>query len=150
MPRKKHRHDCKRSGHYCWACDCYRPNEKFSGRGHGRHLCRDCARLGEAELTYLQALRNLERCVTWEGIIPRKRRKTFQHFLAHEDPRIRAAAEELARMDQRERALMRGLRETYDDCSEPGDYALEMWGDLSDDDQQHADSVDPVDMSDIP
>ena len=33
--------------------------------------------------------------MTWEGIIPRKRRKTFEQFLAHDDPRIRALAEEM-------------------------------------------------------
>ncbi len=34
----------KKKGHYCWVCKSYRPNEKFSGRGHARHICRDCQR----------------------------------------------------------------------------------------------------------
>ena len=29
-------------GHYCHACGGTRPNEKFSGRGHAKHICRDC------------------------------------------------------------------------------------------------------------
>ena len=32
-------------GHYCRICDRSRPNEKFSGKGHHRHVCKDCARL---------------------------------------------------------------------------------------------------------
>ena len=32
----------RRKGHYCLACGDYRPNEKFSGKGHRRHLCKDC------------------------------------------------------------------------------------------------------------
>jgi hypothetical protein len=39
MARKK-----KRQGHYCRVCGRYRANEKFSGKGHARHICKDCAR----------------------------------------------------------------------------------------------------------
>lgn len=34
----------KRQGHYCRVCGRYRANEKFSGKGHARHICKDCAR----------------------------------------------------------------------------------------------------------
>lgn len=95
----KKRHKQKRQGHFCWSCGCVRPNEKFSGKGHARHLCRDCAKLGAKELAYRQALRNLERCLTWEGIIPRKRRQQFRQFLKHEDPRIREVALEMQEED---------------------------------------------------
>ena len=30
-------------GHWCWSCQQTKPNEAFSGRSHGRHLCRTCA-----------------------------------------------------------------------------------------------------------
>ena len=40
----------KRQGHYCWSCDRHRANEKFSGKNHPRHLCKDCARLGKEVL----------------------------------------------------------------------------------------------------
>lgn len=29
-------------GHYCWVCGQIRPNERFSGKGHGKHMCREC------------------------------------------------------------------------------------------------------------
>jgi len=32
-------------GHYCRICGRTRPNEKFSGKGHRTHVCRDCARM---------------------------------------------------------------------------------------------------------
>jgi len=32
-------------GHYCRICGRTRPNEKFSGKGHRAHVCKDCARL---------------------------------------------------------------------------------------------------------
>jgi len=99
MSRKKHKQ--KRHGHYCWCCGRRRPNEKFSGKGHVRHLCRDCSKLGTEELAYRQTVRDLERCMTTEGIIPRKRRKTFERFLDHKDARIRAIAEEMRTEDAR-------------------------------------------------
>ena len=104
MSRGKNRKS-KQPGHYCWACDRRRPNEKFSGRGQARHLCKDCEKLGSEELAYRQAYRNLERCLTWEGIIPRKRRKSFQAFLNHDDPRIRELAEQMQAEDRATREL---------------------------------------------
>ena len=34
----------KRQGHWCWGCQRYRSNESFSGKGHAKHLCKDCQR----------------------------------------------------------------------------------------------------------
>ena len=28
--------------HYCWKCGQYLANEKFSGKGHARHICKKC------------------------------------------------------------------------------------------------------------
>src|SRR5208282_2570865 len=64
MSRKRYR------GHYCWSCGRVRANEKFSGRGHARHLCKDCARLGKEELAYRQEIRNLERLLGYQGHVP--------------------------------------------------------------------------------
>ena len=118
MGRKKRKHRHKRQGHYCWACDRYRPNERFSGHGHARHLCRDCAKLGAEELRYRQALRNLERCISAGGSIRRKQRKQFEQFLRHEDPRIRSLAEEIFTEDQFARALSRAYADLDDELLE--------------------------------
>ena len=29
-------------GHWCYMCNRVLPNEKFSGKGHGKHLCKKC------------------------------------------------------------------------------------------------------------
>ena len=44
--------------------------------------------------------------MTWEGIIPRKRRKSFARFLHHDDARIRALAEKMHDEDRATRRLM--------------------------------------------
>jgi len=39
----------KLPGHYCWVCGRRRANEKFSGKGHAAHICKDCAKERRAE-----------------------------------------------------------------------------------------------------
>ncbi len=36
-------------GHFCYFCGESRPNEAFSGKGHRRHLCRECHSIPAAE-----------------------------------------------------------------------------------------------------
>ncbi len=81
-------------GHFCWSCGRVRPNERFSGRGHARHLCTDCQKLGAEELVYRQAIRDIDRMVHWEiGRVKRKQRSNFERFLRHTNERIRRYAE---------------------------------------------------------
>ena len=39
----------KKQGHYCKVCGSYRANEKFSGKGHAAHICKQCAKLPATE-----------------------------------------------------------------------------------------------------
>jgi hypothetical protein len=39
-----------RNGHYCRICGRSRPNEKFSGKGHRNHICKECARKPMTEI----------------------------------------------------------------------------------------------------
>jgi hypothetical protein len=39
----------KQQGHYCRVCGRYRANEKFSGKGHRQHICKDCNRDQQAQ-----------------------------------------------------------------------------------------------------
>lgn len=41
MAKKKR----KQQGHYCRICGEYKANEKFSGKGHARHICKECQSL---------------------------------------------------------------------------------------------------------
>ena len=47
MGKKKNK--MKRGGHSCRICGRRRSNEKFSGKGHRNHICRDCAKLPRVE-----------------------------------------------------------------------------------------------------
>jgi hypothetical protein len=88
------------------------PNEKFSGKGHTRHLCKACKQLPHEEREFRSARDNLERCLTREGIIPKKKRREFSTFLEHPHPTIRELAAEMLLQDTRERRWMREAYET--------------------------------------
>jgi hypothetical protein len=87
-------------GYYCWCCERMRPGKRFSPRGRRRHVCKDCKRLGEAELTFRQAQRDIDRTRGLSGAILRKRRSVFERFLNHPHPRIREYAQAVKQQDE--------------------------------------------------
>jgi DNA replicative helicase MCM subunit Mcm2 (Cdc46/Mcm family) len=46
-------------GHYCRICGRERANERFSGKGHAAHVCKDCAREQKAKARREKATRKL-------------------------------------------------------------------------------------------
>jgi mannose-6-phosphate isomerase-like protein (cupin superfamily) len=61
MPKKKKR---KQPGHYCWRCGRRRANEKFSGKGHAKHICKDCVAEQRAELKRKRQIAEARRVAT--------------------------------------------------------------------------------------
>lgn len=114
-------------GHYCWACGRIRANEKFSGRNHARHLCKECARLGKDELEYRQAVCDMDRLLRGGQRIPRKRREQFRKFLAHENERVRRTAEEIelaGALDRAETRMYCDLDEVFLELMGEGVFVL--------------------------
>jgi hypothetical protein len=97
----------KTRGHFCWCCGRVKPNERFSGRGHAQHLCKHCAKLGQEEIAFRQATRNIERLIDWNGLVRAKQRKSFERFLLHPDERIRLHAQEVAAREAKARETLR-------------------------------------------
>jgi hypothetical protein len=69
-----------------------RPNERFSGGNHPRHLCRACAHLPAEEREYRQGERDIDRLLHDGLHVPRKRRAQFDRFLEHKNARVRDLA----------------------------------------------------------
>jgi hypothetical protein len=78
--------------------------------GHARHLCKRCSRLGKEELEYRQAVRNIDRSLTWEGRLRRKQRATFERYRDHPNERVRRYVEELEAHWEEERRQWREMR----------------------------------------
>ena len=41
-------------GHWCRICGRTRPNEKFSGKGHKNHICKECSRKPKEEIDEIE------------------------------------------------------------------------------------------------
>jgi tetratricopeptide (TPR) repeat protein len=78
----------KTSGHYCWCCGRLRPNEAFSGKNHGRHLCKECSKLDVDELKFRQIKINDERLIGWSEVISHKNKRALEKYRDHNDVRI--------------------------------------------------------------
>lgn len=100
----------KKRGRFCWCCRRRRPNERFSGGNHPRHLCRECAHLPAEEREYRQGESDIERLLHDGFYVPRRRRAQFDRFLEHPNARVRDLARRILAEQRRhaeERALMR-------------------------------------------
>jgi hypothetical protein len=49
----------KRQGHYCKICGEHKANEKFSGKGHAKHICKACSALPLARQNELQRINRI-------------------------------------------------------------------------------------------
>lgn len=54
----------KQPGHYCRRCGRRRANEKFSGKGHSKHICKSCENEKRAELKRTRQVTESKRVAT--------------------------------------------------------------------------------------
>ena len=47
-------------GHYCRICGRHRPNEKFSGKGHNIHVCKNCMQLPKEKRQFIEERDEIE------------------------------------------------------------------------------------------
>lgn len=58
---KKKKKGKKPSGHYCKICGDRKPNERFSGKGHAKHICKECDALPQEHKNELQYITLIDR-----------------------------------------------------------------------------------------
>jgi len=78
-------------GRFCRICGRDRPNEKFSGKGHKIHVCKDCQKMPKTERERIEIVDELHGFV-WQSRISEKNRKRLKVLLEHEDPTIKDLA----------------------------------------------------------
>jgi len=136
----------RRRGHWCWCCERQRPNERFSGSGHARHLCKQCARLPKTEREVRQAIRDIDRIYRRRGKFWKKRPQ-LERFLNHSDERVRGHA-------QRALGPPDWLVAVWREEEEWEEQQAEMWGwqpdEASEEDQVTVDTAWSDDPREIP
>jgi hypothetical protein len=74
-------------GHYCRICDRSRANERFSGRGHRIHICKECQQLPRDELDRIEKLDELH-AFLHQSAISAKNVARIKLLTGHEDRQI--------------------------------------------------------------
>jgi len=78
-------------GHFCRICGRSRPNERFGGRGHRRHVCQDCRRLPREERDRIERLDELYGFLDQSNISANKMRR-LKVLAGHANPEVAAVA----------------------------------------------------------
>lgn len=114
----------KRSGHWCKICGETKANEKFTGKGHRRHICRECAKIPTDQRLEMMHIRTIVGLSTGK-----KDQRVLQNFIDNKkrySERTRAFAREHMEM------LNKAQRGEYDECSCQMDAWEEEEGDFCD------------------
>jgi len=78
-------------GHYCHICHRVRANEKFSGRGHRNHVCKDCQRMPSEKRDRSERLDEVWGFLEQNNISP-KNITRLESLLSHADAKVQTLA----------------------------------------------------------
>ena len=81
----------KKSGHYCKVCGRFRANEKFTGKGHATHICKDCAKLPPEEKAKQETLNRLFN-LPW--YLSKAQKAWLKNRMQDRRPEVKALAQE--------------------------------------------------------
>lgn len=104
-------------GHYCRYCDRIRANEKFSGKGHRNHVCKDCQHLPKPERDLIDWRDEVFGFLRQRNI-SLKNMARLETMIAEADPETRRLAEivlEVARVKPHKRRRLKVLAEKRPD-----------------------------------
>jgi len=104
-------------GHYCWMCGRVRSNERFSGKGRRRHLCKECASRPRQERECIRALKDINSYLDQKNISDNNIAR-LKYLCEFPDPDIRQRAEvvlELARVKPHKRKRRAYIRKHHPD-----------------------------------
>ena len=80
----------KKQGHYCKICGEYKANEKFSGKGHAQHICKQCAKLPAENRNEIQIVNRL---MSLPFRLSKEQRSWLEKMKRDEREDVRSAAE---------------------------------------------------------
>lgn len=85
-------------GHYCRICGRTRSNEKFSGKGHKNHVCKDCSGKSSKKAkksTFTEDAQTVENLMSLDNVLIQSEENYFEYFWFYEgDLEIEAGDED--------------------------------------------------------
>lgn len=104
-------------GHYCKICGRSRPNEKFSGKGHKNHICKECARKPKEERDVILHENEIFRFLTQSHISDKNiaRLKTLSNSDNKKIARMAGIVLEIAKVTPYKKRRLKKLRQVRKD-----------------------------------
>ena len=81
-------------GHYCYVCGEIKANEKFSGKGHAKHICKECCKLAPEEKDRKVLKTKLDHLLDY-GQLSKQNKEFLNNTLHSKDPIIKEYAENI-------------------------------------------------------
>lgn len=78
----------KRNGHYCVVCASVFSNEKFSGKGHSRHICKKCSKKSSKEQDEQIKINKIYSMIRFMNL-SRNNKKGLNKYLNDDSKRVR-------------------------------------------------------------
>ena len=82
-------------GHYCYVCGEIKANEKFSGKGHAKHICKKCWKLPPEEKHREATKTKLDHLLKYGPSLSKQNKDLLNKALRSSDPEIREYAEDI-------------------------------------------------------
>jgi hypothetical protein len=79
-------------GHHCRICGRERANERCSGKGHARHICRDCERLPRKVRFRIEARLEIDGFLWRQSCMSEKNLKRLNELAGCDDPEVSESA----------------------------------------------------------
>jgi hypothetical protein len=79
--------------HYCRICGSYRANERFTGRGHRAHVCKDCQKLPSDDRASIEAEDEISDFLFRQTHISERNLARLRLHCGSQDPRVAGMAE---------------------------------------------------------
>ena len=124
-------------GHYCKVCNRILANEKFSGGGHSKHICKKCSKLPveqREEMSDIGRIYGLYRYVN----LSKANRQMLENYLCNKSEKVRSVAKKMIDEFEEKARNIRLNKELYEE-----EFDIDPWNDeFLDDDEDNGDFDD--------
>lgn len=106
--KKRHR------GHYCKVCNSILSNEKFTGGGHSRHICKRCSKLTVEERKEMSDINRIYNLYRFPNL-SKSNRKMLERYLDNKSEKVREVAKAMIDEFSEVARLIRMADEEYEE-----------------------------------
>ncbi len=102
-------------GHYCKICRRILPNEKFSGKGHSKKICKKCSKIPLEKRNEIMDVNRIYSLYKYSNL-SKSNRLMLEKYLSNQSEKVRLAAKEM--LDEFKTERNKEHEELYEEIEE--------------------------------